>query len=334
MGPVEFTPWHRNDIRALNDVKQTFSSWDSCMAKPYCKWPAIVGIVVGSLVVIGIAWCIISCLCCGYTCCKGCCSCCSCCGDGGGSSGGQRSKYADPPAAYPPPPAPNYGYQPSAPPVYDNPPPPTKNWSPVAQHAQFDVPTQKAVNEDALPHMPSWANATTRRVEDTSQDVEMNQLSPATGQAIGTAGRNHSGYYEVPSQPTSPHFAPDNAYRGTELAGTPASPSNIGIAQTQGFSNQPYRDRSPVHSTGGMFVDTTHPYSRSPNASPPPVQNAYAPYSPHGQQQSGYAAYSPSIPSSPPPPFSSTYGDNNNGRQTPTLLQAGRKPVENSWKDV
>ncbi|EEP76220.1 predicted protein [Uncinocarpus reesii 1704] len=309
MGPVEFSPWHRYEARALNDVKQTFSSWDKCMQKAYCKWPAIIGIVIGVLVVVGIAWCIIGCLCCGYTCCRGCCSCCSCCG-GGGGGGRQRHKYADPhpPATYQQPP-PNLGYQPAAPPVYERSTP--QYSSPVPQYAQFDTPSHKPAHEDALPPMPSWQNAVTRRVEDPSQDVEMHNLHPTTGQTLGTTTRSRSGYYEVPSQPSSPRFAPD--------------PYSAGAARTN-QNHHPYAEQPP--------------YARSPNASPSPsLQQAYSPYSaagrqsPYsaaGRQSPGYAAYSPSVPSSPPPPFSPTAP----GRQTPGLLQAGRKPVENSWKEV
>ncbi|WEW58079.1 hypothetical protein PRK78_003546 [Emydomyces testavorans] len=295
MGPVEFTPWHRNEIRALGDVKQTFSSWDSCMQKAYCNKPP------------------------------------------------QRSKYADPPppTTYQPPPPVNYGYQPSAPPVYNTPAP--QYSSPVAQYAQFDTRSQKPVNEDALPQMPSWQNATTRRVEDTSQDVEMSPLNPTattTNQTLGTIGRSRSGYQEVPSQPSSPRFAPES-YRGTELAGAPTNPASIGVAHSIGPNNPPYRNHSPIHNNGGgIYADTSsRPYPRSQTSSPAPPQNAYSPYSYQGQQQqqqqlSGYTAYGPSATSTPPPPFSSSYSDSNVGRQTPSALQVGRKPVENSWKEV
>ncbi|KAI1913280.1 hypothetical protein LOZ61_002814 [Ophidiomyces ophidiicola] len=319
MGPVDLTPWHRNELRALTDVKQTFSSWNACMQKAYCKWPAIIGIVLGSLVVLGIAWCII--------------------GRKRSDDGPPRSKYADPPAAYQPPPPASYGFQQPAPPVYNSPAP---NYSsPVPQYAQFDTPS-KPVNEDALPHMPSWQHASTRRVEDTSQDLEMKNLNPSNtgGQSLGIIGRSHSGYAEVPSQPSSPRFAPE-PYRGAELPSNSVNNSSIGVARTHEYNDQAYRTQSPVHSSGGMYPDASRPYPRSTTGSPPPLagqnsyaQNPYAPYSQHGQQQSGYAAYSAPTPSSPPPPFSSTYGDNPAGRNTPGLLQPGRKPVSNSWKDV
>lgn len=38
MDPLEFTPWHQLAPRGITgDVKDTFSSWDKCMAKSYCK---------------------------------------------------------------------------------------------------------------------------------------------------------------------------------------------------------------------------------------------------------------------------------------------------------
>ncbi|CAI7637582.1 unnamed protein product [Penicillium glandicola] len=48
MNPANITLWARDTASDLESVPSTFSSWDSCMAKSYCKWPVIVGIIVGS----------------------------------------------------------------------------------------------------------------------------------------------------------------------------------------------------------------------------------------------------------------------------------------------
>lgn len=351
------------------------------------RWPVIVVIIVGSLILIGIAWCIIGCLCCGYTCCKSCCSCCC----PSGRSKQKRSKYADDPSAFH---NPNYGYQPNQPPpVYE----------PQNKFAAFDTPSRPAqpVNEDALPPMPSWNDARTRQVENHTQDLELNRLDPTTGQTMGTVGRSgRGGYYEVPEPPgagqegyrgTEPTavpyrqpspaigvgFGPDPvAYRqpspavpyrhgspaigvgfGQEPAAVPyrqpspaisyrqGSPA-IGVAQTHNYSadngmDSPFMDNSPAVA-GGMYANQpSRAYTRSPVHSPlPPTQTGYSPqppiertYSPY-QPNTTYAPYSPPVPSSPPPPFTSVAGDNEQSARPPTMLMPGRKPADGSWRDV
>jgi hypothetical protein len=276
---------------------------------PLARWPAIAGIVIGSLVVISIVWCIIGCMCCGYTCCKGCCSCCR-------SSGGgrKRSKHADEPPTYQ---NPHNGYQPSpAPPVYDAP-----------KYAQFDTPNRGSKpSDDALPHMPSWENATTKKVEDTSaQDLEMNRLDPSTGQNVAAIGRpGRSGYHEVPSQPSSPRFQQNQGYRGTEPTNpyfNPAhevDPATIGVASSGYDHNPSYQDHRPNQAL----------YSRSQGSLP--SQSSHSPH-PFRQQQP-HAAYSPTSSASPLPSFSAQ--DFDHRARAPGPLQAGRRPVENSWREV
>ncbi|KAL1960073.1 hypothetical protein VTO42DRAFT_245 [Malbranchea cinnamomea] len=325
MAPTDLSLWPR--ASPIDDVKNTFSSWDSCMAKSYCKWPVIVAIIVGSLIVLGVAWCIIGCLCCGYNCCK---SCCSCCCPSGRDRGPKRSKYADNPTPFHNS-APAYGYQ-------SNPPPPV--YEPQNKFAQFDAPLRPAqpVNEDALPPMPSWSDARTRRVEDHSQDMEMNNLDSPTGQAIDAVGRpGRRGYYEVPS---SPGLVPEG-YRGTETTAVPyRQPSPVGVARTHDFSpnyDSPYTDNTQYTAgggPGGMYPSQpSHAYTRSPvHSPPPPVQTTYSPYPPNDS----YNPYSSSLPSSPPSPFRSVAGDHeqSGSGRPPTVLIAGRKPVEGSWRDV
>lgn len=362
------------------------------------RYPAIVGIVVGSLVLLGILWCIIGCLCCGYTCCKGCCSC--CCPSRSGKPGDKkRSKFADdhsspfhPASAPPPPPPANFGYQPNpAPPAYNNAPPSynnnnNNNTNQQPSYAQFDMTprpspspgggrgapgsTQK-VNEDALPAMPSWNDAHTRHVEDTSpNDMEMDRLDPATGQNVGTvgvagvgaaaagagagAGRSgKGGYYEVPSQPNSPSFAPPDAYRGTETTHGPLGPTPIGVAHGGEYNDYPHRRPSPspymdntsyshAYSGGnGMYAaDNAHTPAPVPPRSPSSYYTSASP-PPSVAPPPSYRTYSPAPApiSSPPPPSFHTYPGPQDQQQQqaarpPSLLQAGRKPVGNSWRDV
>ncbi|KKZ68183.1 hypothetical protein EMCG_06144 [[Emmonsia] crescens] len=408
-----FSPFRPDAILQPRDIRATFSSWDSCMAKAYCKWPVIVGIAIGGIILVGAIWGIIACACCGYTC---------------------RAKYADEHSAYD---TQNRhlsaGYQrPPAPPVYDS-----QRPNP-AKFAQFDTahPRTKA-NDDVLPQMPTWDSAPTRHVEDSSQshDMEMNRLDPTTGQSfksqsfsrpvrannIHNNANGGNGYYE--GTPASPAYPPSfDGYRGTEttshMARSP-SPGNpfahtgaIGIATSHppnhylpprspspGPLSSPYPPYTEVPTTTTSIMPnaiTTHttmspppidpaelprrypptPIPHSP--SPPAATRSYSPYPPpqappqlqhlrhsptqsptrqyqqqHQQQGQAYMAYSPSVPNTPPPPFSSTLGDYDQvlpGAQhgqygtgapqqheqgPPSVLQAGRAPGGgNSWRDV
>ncbi|POR36150.1 Uncharacterized protein TPAR_03652 [Tolypocladium paradoxum] len=187
----------------VTDVKTAFSSWDNCMKAAFCKyvapkrmhcplgrgrlltvgrWPVIAVIVVGGLILLGILWCIIRCACCGLSCCCSCFQCLKCCGNCCGCCdppGARRHKYLDEP--YIPP---HHGYQQQAPmqapfaaaaapkqPVFEPP-----------QYAEFD--TSKKGGEDALPHMPSWEGAGSKKVM-VEEEVEMDHLkkSPTSNPA-------------------------------------------------------------------------------------------------------------------------------------------------------
>ncbi|KAG8629514.1 hypothetical protein KVT40_003379 [Elsinoe batatas] len=185
------------------------SGWDSCMARAYCKWPVIVGIVIGSLIVLSVLYCVVQILCCGAQCCfcfasiaK--CLCCGCCrGSGSSTSRPPRDQYVSPLAHGNP-----YGTQKSG---YVN---PAQFESGFGQHARgpsnsnagvysggvgyagqgqyrsqpppkyatatFDEPSR--TNGDTLPAMPSWGEARSTRVlkESSPQrpgDVEMGRLN-------------------------------------------------------------------------------------------------------------------------------------------------------------
>lgn len=252
------------------------------------RWPVIAVIIVGSLILLSIAGCLISCLCCGYQCCKGCCGCCYKCCDCGGNSRNHKRKrdtFADHSSPYyqqPPPPQPmNYGNQQPAvspaPPAYRGP-----------RTAAFDQPKAAAVatNEDALPSMPTWADAQTRRVEDHSpvhETVEMDDLEAhdhadnpyynhhSTSPAPGLMTR--SGYSEVPANSTSPHPSPqpyhddylhDDGYSGGAggLRVTNASNQDLHDSDYLHQQHQPYSPISPA-SPG---------YGAPPAGYPPPAR--------------------------------------------------------------
>ena len=65
----------------------------------------------------------------------------------------------------------NNAYKPPAPPTY------TYRGAQVARFDNPSTPTMNKFNEDALPEMPTWDHAKTRRIEDNSgpraEDMDM-----------------------------------------------------------------------------------------------------------------------------------------------------------------
>ncbi|KAJ6113905.1 hypothetical protein N7523_007222 [Penicillium sp. IBT 18751x] len=299
MGPTNMPLWAR-DVWArstasdLESIPSTFSSWDKCMAKTYCKWPVIVAIIIASVIVIAILGCIINCLCCGYQCCKCCCSC--CCPSGRRrNKAPKQPKHYDDPIYTQPPPAPNPIYQPpQAPPVYRG----------ANTTATFDTPSKSAatstVNEDALPEMPTWAAAVDKHVEDHShEDVEMEPLNPPERkQGAGTPVHPGAAYADYPSDRGTPPLA---GYRGFN----PTDPYTR-RSPAQG----PYGRRSPGpnavmdpygHSSPGALNNTSpnDPYNHLTSPVGAPVSSPYEhqPYNqPYDDYNNGYHAVS-----SPPP---------------------------------
>ncbi|EED22073.1 conserved hypothetical protein [Talaromyces stipitatus ATCC 10500] len=308
-----------------NSVKSTFSSWDSCMAKTYCKWPVIAGIIVGSIIILGIVGCLVSCLCCGYQCCKGCCGCCySCCDCGGSRHNRGGSKYAGPPQQpyyqQPPPPDPmNFGYrQPIAAASSLSAGPPPAYRGPTT--ASFDQPSKAAhvhVNEDELPPMPTWADAQTRHVEDHSaqhEAVEMDNLegirdhaksplqhdqrvSPAPVAGGLSRGMSRGGYNEVRGTYASPHPSPqplyDDGYSPNGHGGSYGGGHNGGAVG--GLSeHDAYLNHGGQGHYGGNAAET-HYFNQKPH-SPGPQSPGYGPpaaagYPPRASPQESPAAY-------------------------------------------
>lgn len=400
MSPVEFSYslWARGTGDDLANAADTLSSWDKCMAKSYCKWPVIVGIIVGGVVLISVIACIVNCLCCGIRCCTGCC--CSCCCP---SPRDKRPKYEDPynhpPAPMPQPQLPpvNNTYEEGYQPKYQAPQPlPTYRG---AQVARFDTPPSPGVskmNDDALPAMPSWDHAVSRRVEDSSpqpESVEMEPLNPVnrpphrrpsasrspvggymgpppirTGSAVqrdyypDSHGYDDQNPYDYHAQTTSPYDQPyrDNSPGGNyhampppPQAYSPGPQFPVGVAvspNTEMNRPIPYRQPSPgpgvpfrQPSPGPNFpfrqpspgVPLRQPSPGLPLRQPSPglplrQQSPAMPYrqpsSPGFSQPPSYRAMSPTVPSSPPPPFTSVPQQISDPGRPPSLLQSGPKP--------
>ncbi|KAL4973862.1 hypothetical protein BDW66DRAFT_141290 [Aspergillus desertorum] len=286
MSPVEYAYpfWPRDAASEIESVPATFSSWDKCMAKSYCKWPVIVGIIVGGVILLSVIACIVNCLCCGIRCCTGCCGCCC------PSPRPKRAKYADDPYHQPPlmptmpqvPTANTYegGYQPGFQQGFQ-----TSQSLPTyrgAQVARFDAPTSPViskVNEDALPAMPTWDHAVTRRVEDPSphpESVEMEPLNPVTRppHRAPSAPRSNAGGYTGPppirTAMQNDHY-PDSHARGYD----DHNPYNyhthdLGHGHSPYDNNlydQPYTDHSPA---GNYHAMPSPPQAYSPGPGPAP----------------------------------------------------------------
>lgn len=315
------------------------------------------GIIIGAVIIISVIACVINCLCCGIQCCTGCCRCLSCCCPSPRNKA-PRSKYLDDPGYHQPPPMPaNDVYRPPpGPPVYRG-----------AQVARFNSPTSPPaakVNEDALPAMPSWNDAVTRRVEDDSpQDaMEMEPLNPAHQdyQRVQSPGRFNS-----PGQMGVPPIRTQTSSPGYFHASSPYDDER----QYNHGSSGPYNQHG---SSGPYNQGTTSPYDLANDYSPRsfsrPMPRNQAPYSsqpqystmptamspsteiprhlPYRQPSPGissmppppsYRGISPNPPTSPPPPFSATNPvplEVSDPGRPPSILQSGRKPVPNSYRDV
>lgn len=399
----------------------------------YCsvaRWPVIAAIIVGGVIVISVLACVINCLCCGYQCCKSCC--CSCCCPSPRNKN-RQPKYMDDPYNQPFNQPYNQPYTqppPMQPPPMQPPPPANEPFKPSpspatgyrgAQVARFDAPSSPShgkFNEDALPAMPSWDNAVTRRVEDSdphSDAMEMEPLNAANqppqrapsaprpsaggfngpsfngsdyghdyhdgGYHGGPAGSHGPGYMGVPPgrTGTSSSFYPESRAPDIPRAYTPHSPGVGSPAPMHAYDQQPYHDFSPASGANpwnarspapraytpqpqymamgpamspAAEVPRPIPYRQpSPGFGQAPMGQAFSPVDgprpiPYRQPSPGftqapqapiYGAMSPSLPSSPPPPFTSTaapYEVTADPGRPPSLLQSGRKPAPNSYRDV
>jgi len=361
---MDLSLFTRDVVSDVTSAPQTFSSWDNCMAKSYCKWPAIIGIVIGSLIVLSVLFCIVQCLCCGYSCMQALCCCCKC-GRGGSRRRDRSSRYKDDYAHMPP--TPYSGYQPTPNPMTYNGP----------STAAFDV--SRKVNEDSLPAMPSWDNARTHRFEDHSQpqhnpaeDLEMGRLGPPQQQLQRMSGG--SGYNQVPNGPTSPMSPTYGAAPGYFNSQSPMHQNSdlgaqrMGARQTYNdFEQTPLSPAPTYHSTvPNANTDRFAPGAASPlpyqyqdrRTQSPPSGSGYAPsgstrYEATDYAQSSYHTpqqhFSP--PSTSPPPLGvgrpPSFGNSNqyntySGQQAtspkevrpPSLLQIGRRAVPGSTREV
>lgn len=284
--------------RDLAEVQGTFSNWDSCMTQAYCKWPAIVGIIIGCLIVLSIVWCCARCLCCGAECCCACCSCFNrCCP----SPRNKNEGYQQPPAQ-------PYGYggqyQSHAPPMYGGGAAPWGGYR-GPQTATFDVNSKKQgnanYNEDSLPAMPSWDTGKDRHELVEDDDVEMRHVNQQTAQsqpflASGAQQGDHTSagrYYNAQDAPPA---------------------GDLGTMQSNPYHDYDQHQQFVTSPTSTMGQQSNYPPTYHTYGSPPSTvyEPNYAPSIPPSYHTRG--------PASPPPGL------------TPGGI--GRKPVQGSFRDV
>ena len=161
--------------------------------------------------------------------------------------------------------------------------------------------------------MPSWENASTRKVLDEHhEDMELGILDPAQAQRTPMLATQipspTAGYAEADSHALNNPYETNNAYSGGDLGSPQAQRQTYGAPSQSrwapGQRQQAYTDQ--------------------------PAQPAYSAYSPAGSTRyapssSAYEAQEAGTvyASKSPPP-----------QQQPSILQAGRKPVPNTWSDV
>ncbi|RVX71357.1 hypothetical protein B0A52_04931 [Exophiala mesophila] len=330
-------------INSVTSAPDAFTSWDKCMDKAYCKWPAIVGIVIGSIILLSFLACVINCVCCGARlcscCCGGCGSCCgSCCPSGRNK---EASKYKDDYSRMPA--TPYGGYQPQpapAPMTYGYPPP-------AAQFATFDEPSRK-VNEDSLPAMPSWDTATKRRVEDTSIPADQPQNGDLEmGRLDSQSQRMRGGYNTVPNAPLSPMSPnPQGDYFQNDSTIHQGYHSDLGMQRIDSQSNTRYDgfqsvplSPPPTYRTDSIAQPSISDKFATGAASPSPAdydrQTSYQHHQP--------STYAPSTTYEPAQQdyqqdYQQNYQPYNSQQQyqtrPPSFLTPGRKPVNGSYREV
>jgi hypothetical protein len=202
-----------------------------------------------------VVWCISRCLCCGLSCCCECCYCLKCCGNCCGCCDpprGKKHKYLDEPfvpphhAAYkahepmvagPPHPAPSHFATPPFPPARSAGP----GVAGPPQYAEFDVSKKGGAavgggHEDALPVMPTWESAGSKKVLVEEEEVEMDQLKkPEAGNAAGQNVPLMTGASAV-SGPVSPIPSPDHRSPYSPPGGPGGNGGYIGASATDPYA--------------------------------------------------------------------------------------------------
>ena len=278
------------------------------------RWSAIGLMAVAGLIIFSVVWCIIRCACCAKSCCCQCFSCLKCCGNCCGCCDpprGNGKQYLEEP--YIPP---NQGYK-SQEPMHNGFGASASHHgqshgvthggggfsaaktADFPQYAEFDVGKRKSYgNEDALPAMPSWEGAESKKIEVEEEEVELKQLKKPEAQSQpqsptmmnGAAVMNGGPQRTTPSPgPRSPYgppgsngYAPPNAMGGNPYSQTAQSynqPGGYGVAASAVGSGP----RSPYDDNGfnNVYNNTNAPYGPSRTNT---QQSGYGGHDGYGQQ--------------------------------------------------
>ncbi|KAH7162845.1 hypothetical protein B0J13DRAFT_615457 [Dactylonectria estremocensis] len=316
-----------------SDVATTFSSWDNCMEKAYCKWPVIAIIAIGGLIIFSVVWLLrrlLRLL---------------------RPPGGHKQKHLDDRYA----PTTNHEYR-SEPPMNPTFPPATgvqssgiqstapqfassahhvRNEPP--QYAEFET-SNKRGDEDSLPEMPSWQGAGSKKVA-LDDDVEMDQLkkSPVPDQkstfmnngtpSVMPQGRspygqqqqgNHSGYFNQNGPSPDPYSPIDKGYGYNSNPGDGYGHDQSYAAVGMGAQAQNAYGQAPIDQGYGQSHNDYGNHDGYSNAAQgygmrhsPAPRGTPAP-------QNDYDGYGAQVPHSRSPVHQNTYDEHNqHARRTP-----------------
>ncbi|RMZ77226.1 hypothetical protein DV738_g4477, partial [Chaetothyriales sp. CBS 135597] len=309
----------RDLISEAQSVPQTFSSWDNCMAKAYCKWPAIVGIIIGSLILLSVLFCLVQC------------------------------DYSQMP------PSPYGGYQPPvAQMAWANAGPTTATFDASKKITADSLPAMPSWDTARTRRVEDLSEHEHRQ----GDEVEMGQLGPQQTGYLSRDGYSQVPN-DTPRSPGLPGYSqqgptgPSMHAYGSDLG---AQRMNQGGNYRSGFDQQPAPPATTYHSypappttdrVGG--ASDSRYYSRGPSAQSP----SYAPrpnVSPLYEQSQYNGSYGPQAATthamtgarSPHLDQNTAYDngyDNSTyvspqSQQPPSLLQVGRKAVPGSMREV
>lgn len=300
----------------FSDAKSTLSSWNSCMAKSYCKWPVIVAIIVGVLIILSLLLCCFRCLCCGVECCFGCFKGCNVCCPSPRRP--RRKSYQQTPQQ-----PPSWNHQPTQDPPYGFQQPYTqpqpqnsmmygalnnlqfpKQQPPPPQFARFDTVSSRGTkdqkpgeetrrNEDRLPEMPSYATAQSRQIEDTSyrgpEHGKDDEAIPLTEQSRPSLPRAASSGSAVPlASPTSPNN-PFQTPTHAMMAG-----GNLGSHRQHQSPYGPPTSRAPAPAPLATGYASPADYQK-PSSPVSPLENHYQSSATSPAEASAYGSLPPSF---------------------------------------
>lgn len=296
--------------------------------------------------IFSVVWCVSRCLCCGLSCCCECCYCLKCCGNCCGccdAPRGRKHKYLDEPfvpphhgaggggayKAHEPmvagPPTVPFAAAPSSSPFSTG----RSDHAPMPpQYAEFDVSKKGAAgggHEDALPVMPTWESAGSKKVLVEDEEVEMDQLKKpeASNAAANAHGQNvplMTGASAI-AGPVSPIPSPDHRTPYSPPPGAPGSNgAYVGASATDPYtaSGRGYNNYNGPAAYGqsqtSLGTDQGYGMVGAGRRSPRDHNNAGYGQVPHNQEgyQDSYG-HDQGYPAARPAP--SGYNSYNSGRQ-------------------